>query len=123
MAAERHNKGPAGGWFPVGRTCPTSVWQWKYQAEECQDPRCGCRGKQPSTQEEWEEAWAKAQRSQDIYDETKEEEEEERRVYSPGRDMDEIEKGIRMIDIKKGPEKGNEGCQTRRENKERGENA
>ena len=38
------------------------------EAEECQDPICGCRGKQPRTQEEWEAVCAKAQRFQDTHD-------------------------------------------------------
>ena len=36
------------------------------EVEECQVPNCGCRGKQPNTQEEWNVAVAKARIDRDI---------------------------------------------------------
>ena len=41
----------------------------EHQAEDCHDPECGCRGKQPRTQEEWYEVGAEVQRSRAIQEE------------------------------------------------------
>ena len=63
----------------------------EHQAEDCHDPECGCRGKQPRTQEEWYEVGAEVKRSRAVQGKEETEDEEGRRGQSPGRGTEEIE--------------------------------